>query len=462
MRSTPQPVWQLACSSALALLLGAPLSLNVFTLAVERAAAPRGALRGVWPLGTSLVFCLSAASMAATSRVLDRAAERAKPGAAAAPPPGGLNAHARVGLKVAAGYALLCVAASGVALSSAPLVLLAVAAVALPFGALTVLVLQHNAAWLPRAFGLGVGLATFFGGLGAIVCAVLFNFLLDVLPVTTAIFAAGVALSAAAIALSLLLRLPADAPPPAQAGEAQEGEPLVRTADSFPKLDVATLWRLPMFWLYIATIVLKRSSFAMTPYFFSLGAGYGASKQRLLLWHQACNAGSLLFNLVYGSLSDVLRARAGPFSCGARNVGLFTAVTQAGVFALLAVAVRGAADFRLWVGAVALLRLSSQAHSGLAALLAHDFFGPQNMVLAFGTGGSLGICAGELLSTAVMWGIDKYAGGAAHGSTQRFRYFYLFGFVSSALCVVGLVLMRRQTLRRKERGDGAAVSPEVA
>lgn len=357
----------------------------------------------------------------------------------------------RMGFCAAGGFALLALAAVGVALHVVWLVAAGAIALALPLGVLSVLSVTHILAWMPGAAGLAVALVNVAVGLGSMAAAALFQLLLDVLPVPHALAVAAAALAVFAAMPSALLHMPA--------GDAELEMGLKDVADTslmdtgmttemggvddemeFPRVSWRELAGVKAFWVYVICVASCGAAFPLVPYFFQIGSAFGTKSSVLLRWFQGGTLLSIVFNLGSLTLSDVARTRTGPFSSGARNLAAVIFIAQSVAFVVLA-RVSKAEDFVVWAVAATVQQLMFQSAFGVAVLLAVDMFGVGNMAVVFGVGGGLSLGLGQGIATMVMSMVHKAGGNRL--SPSYYRPFYIIGACWSLSALVALMFLRR-------------------
>lgn len=424
-------IFQLSLNCLLSFILGATFSANVFTTPVEQSANPQHSLNGIWPFSIGLFFFLSTLVTVPVGIYLDSSVDVQ-------------STLRKTGHISSAGFVLWMIAAFGVTESSSTLVCFGNAMLAIPLAGLCMLVIEHVTYWLPGRSGQAIGIVNVALGVGTICTASFFHQLLSHFPVDQAVAIASLVLAICTSLCTFLLCLPGDYATDEAIQARNERGPSMYF--NFPKLTWRSMIRLPMFWLYIFIIVSKRMTFPLLSYFFRVGHTYGVSQLTLLRWFQISNLFSLIFNYFSSVGTDFLRTEDGPFCSGARNLAAFMLVGQVLGYAALTQLVTPK-DFIGWVIAVSVTLTLTQAHLGIATLLAVDLFGRENMSLVFGIGGGPALGTGEGIATVIMAMVDG-SNGAVVYSPRHYWLFYVIGAVWSVVALASMPFLRRNIRNR--------------
>lgn len=429
---------QLTIAFTLTFVMGSTFSIGAFTVYVERAAVPPGALDGIWPATMGSVHFLSSPVMMLGGLLLG------------ASPTHALTTTARRMSAVSAlSFFLFALAGAGVASSSPSLILTGISLLAVPLGIYTVLAIELMTKSLPNSPGTAVGLLGVAFGLGSGFFAWVFDALAQAFPAPHAIFYSASILGTLTALPTFFLRFPPNpsllSPSQAateQAATQQEALPLLVESPSFVQLTWRLMIAIPSFWLYTAVVLTGGASYALIPYFFKLGYVFHQPTATVMYWFQASSIASVVFSLVASMLSDLCKTESGALSLGSRNIIFVMLTTQVAIFASLTVLTRPA-DFNLYASLVGALKMVQAAHPLLGILLARDMFGEVNSALVFGVGGGLALGWGEALSVALMAGVEGRSGGGANTLPLDYKLFYVLGAAWSAAALVSLVSMRR-------------------
>lgn len=303
--------------------------------------------------------------------------------------------------------------------------------------------LELLAAWSPARPGLAVGLGNLAYGLGTIAFSGLFEYLLERVKCSTALFITGIALvffSAPSIALLSW---------PCKKCSTQGGFP-ESYADVDDEGELISWRKLPFlipFWHYVLAIFAGQTGYAFIPYFFNIGRSFGMSSTTVIRSYQIAITCSTVFRLLVGVLSDCLKWGNGFFSIGSKNVTLLLFIMQSfSYIALISFSQTLNYDGFVFSASVILMVFAGVAVE--SAVLARDIFSPSNSSLIFGVGASIAMGIGEVMSGKIMAAVDLSA-RSAELSPEKYNMFYVIGVVLSIQGFLVCIMLRRYKAPRR-------------
>lgn len=432
------PLAQIVVGIVLMIANGSTFALGVFTLPVQLSAPPHCSYLGIWPSAMGLMHALSSPAMILTGLAIDGSAPSRR-----------TQTAKKLSIACSVCFGMLALSAVGLTRSWRWMIALGVMVQAVPLGVYYTLVTEHLFVWLPKTPGFAVALGQMAFGMGSIVVAWLFDTLVKSVGLNRALVTSAAILGLPTFLAGICVRWPSEQVSSPQAESQMSSEELSPIlGDGMRKLHWSRLTLTPEFWLYMVAVLSAGASYAFIPYYFKLGARFGASSNTLVKLFQITSVAATLFGMASSVWTEKFRTQgrggcAGFFSSGSKNVMALFLGAQTGLFLVL-IPICSSGAFVPFVVVVAVLKMIMASHAGCAVLLARDMFGEKNGCVVFGVGGGITLGLGEGISAGLMAAVEQWAEGAGYkGSAGDFNAFYVVSAVWSLVGTISVLWLCR-------------------
>eukprot|EP00177_Eucheuma_denticulatum_P004573 GFKZ01008321.1.p1 GENE.GFKZ01008321.1~~GFKZ01008321.1.p1 ORF type:complete len:557 (+),score=27.74 GFKZ01008321.1:135-1805(+) len=419
---------QLFLATCLLFLDGSFFSITVFTVPTESASPVPGALEDAWSMGMVLMGLVSIPTSILAGKYLNDG----QVPSVREPALFGRSKTARIriiGILSAIPIFLLLVAAWGVSVGNAAVVILVVSLLGNPFNLYFLLPIEILAEWMPARPGLAIGCGQTAFGLGTMYFSGLFELFIDRFGCIRAVCVVATLLGALATFISFLLKWPPREYTSAFRAPTDNLEPM----PSANAISVAHFLQLRSFWLCVLSIMTTQVGYAFIAYFFQLGLTFGQDMHSLVRLFEAISLLTAFARPLLGMMVDRLKWGEGLFSMGSRNMlTLAMGIQAVTLFTLIPVS-----NMRYFPGfavGAAVLLLVVAAGECVAGVLMRDVFGSENSSLMLGAGASIGFGVGAFIPTVILQ-LTTFAGAGMETRPSTFNLFYLMSMLWS---VVGL------------------------